>query len=103
MFRNLLSSGEPIINKGSSLSLNTFKMSGHIIIEMGFAPLVRQNALSVGEWMKLFAPAPALAIIIDDSDYDTESDAGWYPAFPQHMSGQPFCNMSMEALDMMVK
>ena len=79
MFRNLLSSGEPIINKGSSLSLNTFKMSGHIIIEMGFAPLVRQNALSVGEWMKLFAPAPALAIIIDDSDYDTESDAGWYP------------------------
>ena len=54
-------------------------MLGHVIIEMGFAPLLRQNALSVGDWVKLFAPLPAMAIIIDDSGYDTESDAGWYP------------------------
>jgi len=58
-------------------------MSSHITIEMGFSPLVRQNALTADQWHAVIAeiivPKPAEAIIIDDHDYDTDSDAGWYP------------------------
>ena len=58
-------------------------MYSHLIIEMGFSPLVRQNALSVKHWSKLvaqiIAPQPSHAVLIDDQDYDTDSDAGWYP------------------------
>ena len=58
-------------------------MSSHITIEMGFSPLIRQNALTVEQWHAVIAefivPKPAEAIIIDDHDYDTDSDAGWYP------------------------
>ena len=50
---------------------------------MGFSPLVRQNALTVQQWSRLIAqviaPKPANAVLIDDQDYDTDSDAGWYP------------------------
>ena len=49
---------------------------------MGFSPLVRQNALTVHQWSRLIAqviaPKPANAVLIDDQDYDTDSDAGWY-------------------------
>lgn len=58
-------------------------MSGHITIEMGFTPLLRQNALTVIQWdaiiTQIIKPMPADAVIIDDTDYDTDSDAGWYP------------------------
>ena len=58
-------------------------MSGHLIIEMGFIPLVRQNALTVQQWSRLIAhviaPRPANAVLIDDQNYETDSDAGWYP------------------------
>ena len=57
-------------------------MYGHIIVEMGFIPLVRQNALSQSQWLKFLlqtiAPQPSEAIIHED-DSDLESDAGWYP------------------------
>ena len=50
---------------------------------MGFSPLVRQNALTVQQWSRLIAqviaPRPANAVLIDEQNYDTDSDAGWYP------------------------
>ena len=50
---------------------------------MGFTPLVRQHALTIKQWSVVIAdfivPKPAEAIIINDQEYDTESDAGWYP------------------------
>ena len=50
---------------------------------MGFSPLIRQNAFSVEQWreviVQIIVPTPANAILIDDHDYDTDSDAGWYP------------------------
>lgn len=54
---------------------------------MGFSPLIRQNALSITQWSKLIyeivAPMPADAMITGDHDYDTDSDAGWYPPIPE--------------------
>ena len=73
-------------NKKAPSVFNTLlenkKMYGHIIVEMGFIPLVRQNALSQSQWLKFLlqtiAPQPSEAIIHED-DSDLESDAGWYP------------------------
>ena len=52
---------------------------------MGFIPLVRQNALTVQQWSRLISqvilPRPTNATLADGwyDDYDTDSDAGWYP------------------------
>ena len=82
MSRKWLSSVEPI-SKKVRYTLKTFKMSDHFIIDMGFVPLIRQNALTVQQWSRLIAqiivPRPANAVLIEDHDYDTDSDAGWYP------------------------
>ena len=59
-------------------------MFGHIIVEMGFTPLVRQKALSQKQWLNLIlstfiTPQKTSEAIIYEDDSDLESDAGWYP------------------------
>jgi len=39
-------------------------MADHIIIEMGFEPIIRQNALSKIEWSKILLPP--ILVEIDD-------------------------------------